>query len=359
MRYRIGVAFLALAAGAFAQQTDRAAREMVSGATHFLSALTDEQLSLAKLPFAGEERTNWHYIPRDRKGVPYKVMTPAQRKLADSLLASGLSHGGMRKALEIMYLDQILFERERRDIRDPEAYYFTVFGEPSASGTWGFRVEGHHLSLNFSLRDGEVASSSPAFMGANPAIVPEGSHKGMRVLAEEEVLGRALHDTLADRRVLIDVEAPRDIVTEASRRAEIGEPKGVAYADMTPEQKEAMLQLIRLYAYRMRPDLAERELSRIADRGLDAIHFAWAGGAEPGEPHYYRIHGPTFLVEYDNTQNDANHIHTVWRDLEGDFGGVDPLTDHYARSPHHRHLHVSVGAEPSTPDDRHTEPTRR
>jgi hypothetical protein len=267
-------------------------------------------------------------------------MTPAQRRLADSLLTRGLSHRGMRKALDIMYLDQILFEREQRAIRDPDLYYISIFGEPGKSGHWGWRVEGHHLSLNFTLEDGRIVSASPAFLGANPAIVKGGAMDGMRVLAEEEVLGRELLRTFAEKdraRVIILAEAPRDIVTEASRRAEIGKPAGVSYKEMTADQKKAVLQVVSFYAERMRPEIAQIEMRRIEEAGHDGIHFAWAGGPDVGQPHYYRIHGPTFLIEYDNTQNDANHIHTVWRDLEDDFGGPDVLANHYVTAPHHRH----------------------
>lgn len=315
-----------------------AAIDMAEGADHFLRALTKEQRAQAALSFAGDERYNWHYIPRDRNGISFKALTPGQKRLADALLATGLSSRGMRKALDIMYLDQILFEREQRAIRDPEGYYFTVFGNPGADGRWGWRVEGHHVSLNFTIANGEVVSTSPAFLGSNPAIVHGGAHDGMRVLAEEEILGRELLDTFSSRdRVVIQVEAPRDIVTEASRRAEIGAPAGVSFAEMTKDQQDRILRLIAVYAHRMRPDLAEVELQRIESAGLDRVRFAWAGGGEPGEPHYYRIHGPTFLVEYDDTQDGANHIHTVWRDLERDFGGPDVLAEHYVTSPHHRH----------------------
>jgi hypothetical protein len=273
-------------------------------------------------------------------------MTPSERKLADALLATGLSHRGMRQALEIMVLDQVLFEVEKRDIRNPDLYYFSVFGEPSQKGSWGYRVEGHHLSLNFTLRDGEVVSTSPAFLGANPAIVKSGALEGMRVLASEEVMGRELLLSFPERaKVVILADAPNDIVTASSRRAEIGKPAGVSFADMTAAQQELVLELIRFYANRMRPELAHKEIERMERAGSDQIHFAWAGSGNPGEPHYYRLQGPTFLIEYDNTQNDANHIHTVWRDLERDFGETDPLTAHYVTSPHHRHRHVAVSVE--------------
>jgi hypothetical protein len=346
MKIRLFLFALAFAAAfalaASAHEKDEAAADMTEGAGQLLRSLTPELKSQVSLPFDSDERFNWHYIPRDRKGVPFKAMTPAQRRLADSLLTTGLSHRGMRKALDIMYLDQILFEREQRAIRDPELYYVSVFGEPGKSGHWGWRVEGHHLSLNFTIEDGRLVSVSPAFLGANPAIVRGGAQDGMRVLAGEEVLGRELLQQFGEKdrvRVIIQAEAPRDIVTEASRRAEIGKPAGISYTEMTPDQRKAVVEVVRFYAERMRPEIAQSEMGRIEEAGYDGIHFAWAGGASVGEPHYYRIHGPTFLIEYDNTQNDANHIHTVWRDLKDDFGGVDVLADHYAKSPHHQHPH--------------------
>jgi len=346
MKLRLFLFALAFAAtfalGASAHEKDSDAADMTEGAGRLLRSLTPDLKSQVSLPFDSDERFNWHYIPRDRKGVPFKAMTPAQRRLADSLLTTGLSHRGMRKALDIMFLDQILFEREQRAIRDPELYYISVFGEPATSGHWGWRVEGHHLSLNFTIEDGRVVSASPAFLGANPAIVRGGAQDGMRVLADEEILGRELLQGFAEKdraRVIILADAPADIVTEASRRAEIGKPAGISYAEMTPDQRKAVVQVVSFYADRMRPEIAQTEMRRIEVAGYDGIHFAWAGGASAGQPHYYRIHGPTFLIEYDNTQNDANHIHTVWRDLEDDFGGVDVLADHYAKSPHHRHPH--------------------
>ncbi len=342
MRLRLFLFALAFAVSASAHEKDEAGDDMVEGAAQLLRSLTPELKSQVSLPFGSEERFNWHYIPRDRKGVPFKAMTPAQRRLADSLLTTGLSHRGMGRALDIMYLDQILFEREQRAIRDPELYYISLFGEPGKSGHWGWRVEGHHLSLNFTLEDGRVVSASPAFLGANPAIVRGGAQDGMRVLAEEEILGRELLLAFAEKdraRVIILSEAPRDIVTEASRRAEIGKPAGLSYSEMTPDQRKAVVQVVSFYADRMRPEIAQAEMRRIEEAGYERIHFAWAGGASVGDPHYYRLHGPTFLIEYDNTQNDANHIHTVWRDLEDDFGGVDVLAAHYETSPHHRHPH--------------------
>jgi len=323
-----------LAGLAWAGDDDPVATDMEQGADRFLRALDKDQRAQATIAFSDEERYNFHYVPRDRTGLPYKAMTPAQRKLSHSFLATGLSRHGMGRALDIMYLEQVLFEAEGRAVRDPDAYYVTVFGEPSAGADWGWRVEGHHLSLNFTLRDGRVVSSFPSFWGANPAVVPSGPQQGLRVLAEEELYGRALLQSFDERvAVIIEAEAPRDIITKANRRVDIGAPAGVAVVGS--HQKAALEKLIELYAHRLRPELAEAEMRKIHEVGLERVHFAWAGSAEAGEPHYYRIHGPTFLIEYDNTQNDANHIHTVWRDPTGDWGEGDPLSDHYARSRHH------------------------
>jgi hypothetical protein len=322
---------------------DPVASDMALGANRFLRSLDDAKRSQATIAFADEERYNFHYIPRERRGLAYENMTPAQRKLSHALLATGLSHHGMGRALDIMYLDQVLFEIEKRPIRDPDAYYVTVFGEPAAGAAWGWRVEGHHLSLNFTLRDGRVVSSFPSFWGANPANVLSGPQQGMRVLAEEEIYGRALLSSFAEREpIIIDTEAPSDIITTTDRRVDIGNPRGLAVAAMAAEQQAAVERLIALYANRLRPELADAEMRKIRDAGLDRVHFAWAGGPDEGDPHYYRLHGPTFVIEYDNTQNDANHIHTVWRDPVNDWGESDPLSAHYAR-----HHHSAASHRPS------------
>jgi hypothetical protein len=204
-------------------------------------------------------------------------------------------------------------------------------------------MEGHHLSLNFTLRDGRVVSTTPFFFGANPATVREGPQKGARVLAPEEDMGRALlHSFTGTQRekVVIQAEAPADIITEASRRARLSAPAGVSMHEMAPAQAKMLTELIELYAHRLRKELAAEELAKLKAAGMEKIYFAWAGGSEPGQPHYYRIQGPTFVIEYDNTQNNANHIHTVWRDFDHDFG-LDPLRAHYLTSPHHRHVSMA------------------
>jgi hypothetical protein len=309
--------------------------EMAEGAKHFLASLTSEQQAQARFSLRDKERLNWHYIPRQRKGVAFGHLDPAQRKVAHALLATGLSRNGYQKASRIMYLEQILYNLENgRPTRDPDAYFFSIFGEPSSTGDWGWRVEGHHLSLNFTIQKGEVISSTPSFFGANPAEVREGPQTGLRSLAAEEDLGRRLFQLFSDaqrEKVLIDAEAPAEIITGADRKAEMGAPVGVAMTEMTREQSKLLMALLEEYAHRLRPERAEGELRGLRKVGVEKIHFAWAGESEPGQPHYYRIQGPTFIIEYDNIQNNANHIHTVWRDFDGDFG-LDLLGEHHARS---------------------------
>ena len=311
---------------------------MASAAKNFLASLSAEQRSKAVFPFGTEERTNWHYIPRDRQGVALKQMDAAQRHLAYALLSAGLSQRGYLKATTVMSLEQILHELEQGQglMRDSDLYYFSVFGDPSESDTWGWRVEGHHLSLNFTVVNGRLIAWAPSFFGANPAEVKQGPRQGLRTLLREEDLARDLLRSL-DRKqkaiAVIDATAPRDILTRADRRVETSSPKGLPVPRMNKKQAELLLALLAEYAGNMPEELAQARLDRLRQAGLEKIHFAWAGGSESGQPHYYRIQGPTFLIEYDNIQNNANHIHSVWRDFHGDFGR-DLLAAHYRHSHH-------------------------
>ena len=315
------------------------ASDMAEYARDFLRSLHVEGQKLANLAFDDENRYDWHYFPRmgERQGIPYKSMTVPQSQLGHRLMSTALSHDGMSKALGVMYLDQILWEIERTEMRDSELYYVTVFGDPSNEGNWGWRVEGHHLSLNVTIQDGEVISTSPIFMGANPARVRDGAQAGMEVLASEQELARRLLHLFDDeqREVVVYANRPsEDIETREIVQVEPGPPRGLSVREMTEAQSDLLIQLIEEYAYRIRPELADAEMAEIRRAGVEEIHFGWAGGNKFGEPHYYRIQGPTFLIEYDNQQNGANHIHSVWRDLTGDFG-QDLLAQHYSLSPHH------------------------
>jgi hypothetical protein len=309
---------------------------MLDAARHYLVSLSAGQLAKVKIGLASDERMNWHYIPRPRKGLPFAEMDPAQQHLARAFLSSGLSQRGYIKASTIMSLETILQELEqgRGPLRDPELYYFSVFGEPSSDRTWGWRVEGHHLSLNFTLAEGQLVASTPSFFGSNPAEVRQGPRKGLRVLAGEEDRARALLQSLNEsqrRLAVIQTDAPADILTANNRRAEIGAPAGLPSTALTPPQLDLLMDLVDEHAWNMPEDIASRRIRQLREAGVDKIHFAWAGSLEKGMPHYYRVQGPTFLIEYDNTQNDANHIHTVWRNLLGDFG-ADLLGQHLKES---------------------------
>jgi hypothetical protein len=305
---------------------------MTETANRFLAALSPEQRAKATFSFSDDERLNWHFIPKVRMGLTLGEMTPYQRHLASALLAAGLSQTGYIKAVTIMSLEDILktLENDSGEHRNPEKYHFTVFGTPSDTGTWGWRVEGHHLSQNYTVANGQV-EDGPSFFGANPAEVRQGPRKGLRTLAGEDDLGfeviRAL-DGPQQQIAIVDPKAYSDILTSASRKAALqGQPSGLPAAKMNTRQFDALRALAELYAYNMPDDLVKRRMDQINMAGRN-VHFAWAGGIKPGDLHYYRVQTPSFLIELDDTQDHANHIHSVWRDFDGDFGG-DLLQAHY------------------------------
>lgn len=311
------------------------ADEMATAATNLWASLTAEQQKQLGFAFDDDaERHNFHYIPRPRKGLAWAKMSPTQRHLAGALLATGLSQRGLASVLSVMSLEEILkdIEQGKGPTRDPELYYFTVFGKPGSDAPWGWRVEGHHVSFNFTIAGGHGVASSPAFLGSNPGEVRDGSRKGLNILREEEEQGFALIRSLDESQkklAIFSATAPKEIVTANNRVADVGKPKGIAWPDLTPDQQSKLRTLVELYANRLRPELAQHDLKEIDQAGWPNLHFAWAGGTDPGTGHYYRLQGPTFVVEFDNTQNNANHIHTVWRGFKNDFG-EDLLKRHYA-----------------------------
>ena len=317
----------------------RSAAAMADGANKFLASLSAEQKGKAVFAFNDEQRYDWHFIPRARKGLPLKELDEGQRKLAMEFLKTGLSSSGYKKATTIISLEPVLKELEQgrgNMVRDEELYYFSVFGTPSVNDVWGWRVEGHHISLNFTVSKGDLISSTPHFFGANPAEVKQGPRQGLRALAGEEDQGRNLVKSLDEQQraiAIVDKTAPRDILTTNIRRADPLKPEGLPFSQMKKEQKDLLNKLLEEYLSRMPEDIAAERRKKLRDAGIDKIYFAWAGGIERGEGHYYRLQGPTFLIEYDDTQNNANHIHTVWRDFNGDFG-ADLLRAHYLTSPH-------------------------
>ncbi|MBZ5608021.1 MAG: DUF3500 domain-containing protein [Acidobacteriia bacterium] len=308
---------------------------MTDSAKAFLASLTPEQRSQATYAIDADERLNWHYIPKERKGLPFREMTSTQKQLAHALLAAGLSQRGYIKATTIMSLDEVLriMENGKGPRRDPEGYFFTIFGEPSETGSWGYRIEGHHISQNFTIASGKV-QDAPSFFGSNPAEVLDGPRKGLRVLAREDDLGRELMQSLTaeqKKTAIVAQEAPKDILTEASRKAALqGQPSGLQASRMNAHQRELLQNLLDEYVGNVPEQVAQAREDQIKKAGNN-LYFAWAGGEQYRDLHYYRIQAPAFLVEFDDTQDKGNHIHSVWRDFEGDFG-LDLLKEHYQSS---------------------------
>jgi hypothetical protein len=306
---------------------------LVPAAQAFLGSLSPDQRAQAILPFNSEERLNWHFFPKDRPGLSYRDLTEEQKAKALEVLGAALSASGYDKVEAIRSLEIVLREIEGPAGRDPDWYYLNVFGEPTTEGLWGLRYEGHHISLNWTFADGRALGDTPQFLGAHPAHVTQGPLEGTRPLALEEDLARTLVHSLSDEQraqAVLDATAPPDILTGTQREAAIQEDRGIAYARLTEDQQGLLLSLIEEYASCQPRALAEARLDKIRGAGLDTVKFAWMGGLEPGQGHYYRVQGPTFLIEYDNTQHGADHIHSVWRDFEGDFGR-DLLKEHYHR----------------------------
>ncbi len=306
--------------------------EMAAAAINLLGTLTPEQRAKATFEFPDAERANWHFIPRERKGLQIKEMTQEQRLLAQALLATGLSNRGYAKAVSIMSLEAVLADMEKDKVggavRDPERYFISIFGTPGKD-SWGWRVEGHHLSLNFTVAGKTAPSMTPSFFGTNPGEVRNGPRTGTRLLGVEEDMGRALVKSLDAEQLkaaVILAEAPKEILNDP-KRVEQTKPEGIAQSRLTAPQQAALLKLVKEYLFRCRADVAAEEFAKVEKAGADKLFFAWAGGFELGQPHYYRVQGGHFVLEYDNTQNDANHVHSIWRDFDHDFG-MDLLKEH-------------------------------
>ena len=368
------------------------ADQMAAAASQLLDSLDPGQRAAATWPFpAEEERTLWFYTPTDHGGLPLLAMTPGQHQLAHRLLATALSPAGYVTAAAIMGLENILdhtegwrttFGRERG--RDPLAYWVAIFGQPADGGTWAWRFGGHHLSVNITIAKGEVVSTTPLFFGADPAATPLLGPHLHRPLAGAEDLGRELIRSLTEAqaaRAVVSSVAPADLVT--ANRTELSDgdrtiplpdiwrgrledslheamataqemavsrlgytevndkalafttvPKGLPAAELSGEQRQILTALLDVYLQRIPDVLADEAQARVRDQ-LNELCFVWAGGSERGQPHYYRLQSSDTLIEYDNTQRDVNHVHTVWRDLRSDFGR-DALAEHYTSNKHHR-----------------------
>ena len=310
---------------------------IVSKANDFLRLLDEAQTAKARYTFEDDERFNWHFVPRERNGISFNELNDKQRQAGLALLKTSLSDQGFQKANNIMALENILREVESRGAddtyRDPLNYYLTIFGNPDSNNPWGWRIEGHHISVNFSSVSGEIVSSTPTFWGSNPAIVRSGRSAGKQILKQETDLGFTLVNSLDTKQLKIAViseKAPDEIITGNHRQAEMQEPAGLGFKDMTEQQKKLLMQLLNVYVKNYQLGFSKRLMQKIENAGIGNLSFAWAGSLQPGAGHYYRIQGPMLLIEYDNTQNNANHVHTVVRDLTNDFA-ADILREHYEK----------------------------
>ena len=344
LRVAIAVAIIASSLGAIAIASQKSAATMARAATQFLDSLSADQKAKAVLAFNSDDRLRWHFIPNEmfpRKGLMIKEMNEAQRRLAHDLLRTGLSARGYNKVTAIIELEDILRATEgSKFARNKEEYLFTVFGTPAAKGNWGWRVEGHHISVRFTVVDGAsrgYLASSPMFLGTNPAEVRDGDKKGLRVLSEEEDTARALVMALSaeqQKQAIINAVAPTDILTMNKNDIAPLPDQGVTFASLDAKQQGLLTRVIETYTSNMEADIAAARTAKIKAAGMEKIRFAWAGETERGKKHYYMIQGPTFLIEFDNTQNNGNHIHSVWRDFNGDFGR-DLLREHVSQVAHH------------------------
>ncbi|MEO6568182.1 MAG: DUF3500 domain-containing protein [Opitutaceae bacterium] len=309
---------------------------MFAAATAYLNALTPEQKQKAVYPLTNAERENWNFVPIARNGLSFKETSTQVYTLGLALLRTGVSHSGMAKAQAVMQLEFVLKELEKaspRIERDATNYFVTIFGEPSADKTWGWRFEGHHLSFNFTIVNGQHVFFAPSFIGTNPAEVRVGPRKGERVLAEEEDLGHEFINSLTEAQRKVAIFADKglnEIVTTNKKRVEMLTPVGIAAAQLNAAQKEKLMAVVKSFVNRYQTLLAEETIAEITQAGIDKITFAWAGALKRGEATYYRVQGPTFLIEFDNSQNNANHIHSTYREFKGDFGH-DVLAEHYAK----------------------------
>jgi len=309
--------------------------ELSAAANKVLDSLNENQRAKACFDFDNKERTHWIYVPSVRLGLPFKELTEAQQKLVQDLLATSLSPVGKNKVLGVQLLEEYLRVKEQgkgQFVRDPGLYYISFFGTPSANGTWGWRWEGHHCSQNFTVVDGKLIGATPSFIGSNPGkiIDEKNTHNGFELLAFEDLRGRELAQSLTPeqlQKAQIKGETPKDVVTKNTQKITPGIPQGISLKGLSSAQKKILGQIIVEYVGRARPDFAISEMKEITSTPEDQIYFGWSGGLEVGQGHYYCIQGPTFLFELDNTQNNANHVHTVWRDLKKDFG-YDVLAEH-------------------------------
>ena len=316
-------------------------QEIATAVRAWLDGLDDSQRRQATFPFESAERFAWAYTPGHREGLAIRDMRPDQRAAASAIVGATMSPRTAGEIAAVMALETVLGQIEQAAgrggwlRRDPELYWFAVFGTPGSAEPWSWRVGGHHVAVHATVIGDRVIGSTPSFLGANPAVIPSGPRAGTATLPGEEAGARALLAELtpAERRAaVVDDRAPADILTGTGRHADAREvPTGVRHAALGRPRQELLEGLVRHYVDRIRGEVADATWSRIVDAGLGDVAFAWAGPDQPGRGHYYAVRGPAFVIEYDNTQNGANHIHAVWRELDNDWG-EDLLAKHLAEA---------------------------
>jgi len=315
------------------------AGEITGAVTAWLAGLDPAQRASATFAFDDPERFVWAFTPEPpRRGLMLGEMDAAQRQAAMAIVDASLGERASAEVATIMALETTLGELERAtgrhgwERRDPDRYWFAVFGDPAGEGRWSWRVGGHHVAVHLTISGGGGVGSTPSFLGANPAVVPSGPTAGARALPGEEALARDLLDALTpgEREIaIVDPVAPPEILSGNGARATLeGIPVGIRHDELGPAGRAGLEALVRHFVDRSRPEVAETDWARLLGDGLGELTFAWAGPDVPGHGHYYAVRGPTLLIEYDNTQNGANHIHAVRRDLVNDWG-EDPLLAHY------------------------------
>ena len=320
------------------------AQDLSLKANTFLNSLSDELRAETHFSLSDDERFNMNFVPIDRKGPSFHDFNAKQRQAALDLLKASLSSQGYVKTTEIMSLEKVLYElgdpeqkmSDGRPYRDPLNYHLCIFGAPAPENFWGWRFEGHHISLNFTASEGKLVSSTPTFFGSNPGIVRSTSQKGKEVLKKETDLGFALISSMSEEQLKItrfSDAAPREIITGNKRKVETIEPLGISYSDLSENQKRVFEQLVNLYIDNYESEFASGLKQKLIAEGMEKLHFAWAGSLMAGQGHYYRIQGDFLIIEYDNVQNNANHVHTAVRDLTNDYG-EDLLKSHYKK--HHK-----------------------
>lgn len=320
--------------GRASAQTVDAAQRIGDAANRFLLSLDDGQRRKAMIAYDSANRLDWHYVPRSRSGLALGEMRAGQADAARALFASVLNQRGLELLDGVRLLEGVLREQQG-SFRDPDRYYVSVFGTPGRF-PWGWRFEGHHLSLNVALAAHGHVAVTPFFTGAHPATVRDGPHRGFRLLGPSEDLARRIMADLNDQQRRAAIIADRsfgEIVASPQRERDLGTPRGLLLGEMTGAQRTLVEALMDRFLGTLAADLLEQQKQRILEQGLATFRFAWAGSLTPGEAHYFRVHGPATLIEHDNTQNGANHVHAVWRDLVADFGR-DALADHYRQQRH-------------------------